>query len=321
MKETTRYFQAHIALACAAIIYGANYIIAKSVIPNPIDPNSFIVLRVLGSCLLFWLLWNRRIKIPDRADWGRFVLCAVCGVATNQLLFFNGLALTSPINAAIIMTSNPIMVMLISAVLLRSKITWIKVVGIALGAIGAISLLLLSKFDLSRMSSWQGDLCILINSLAWAFYLVLVKPLLRKYDAMMVTAWVFLIGVFLVLPFGGKTVVSLPWATLSAWQWFSIFYVVVFVTFFAYLLNMFAIHHSTPTLASSYIYFQPLLAGIFAWIATFFMDRDFTGDITWVKVGCAALIFLGVYLVSRSERAGGNQSNWRGNSKKGRNIA
>jgi drug/metabolite transporter (DMT)-like permease len=292
---------AHMALAGAALIYGANYIIAKSVMPNPIGPNSFITLRVLGACLLFWFVAYRKIKIPERQDWWRFLVCAICGVATNQLLFFNGLSLTSPVNASIIMTSNPIIVMIISAVLLRQKITWLKAIGVFLGAVGAITLLWLSTYDTTKQSSLLGDMCILINSISWGFYLVLVKPLMAKYHPMMITAWVFLIGVFLVLPFGGMGLQSIAWNDLNSWQWFSIFYVIVFTTFLTYLFNMIGVHRLSPTVASAYIYFQPMLAGIFAYIFSFFLHRDFTGDITWNKVFCTAMIFAGVYLVSRGD--------------------
>ncbi len=293
---------AHICLASAATIYGANYIIAKSVMPNPIGPNSFITLRVMGACLLFWIVARKRISIPDRADWWRFLVCAVCGVATNQLLFFNGLALTSPVNASIMMTSNPIIVMIISAALLRQKITAMKVVGILLGAFGAVALLMLSVYDVSRQSSVKGDLFILINSISWAFYLVMVKPLMAKYHPMMIVSWVFLIGILLVLPFGGLGLKDIAWSALNSWQWFSVVYVIVFTTFLTYLFNMIGIHYLTPTVASAYIYFQPMLAGVFAFIFSYLLHRDFTGDITWSKVLCTALIFCGVYLVSRSER-------------------
>jgi drug/metabolite transporter (DMT)-like permease len=293
--------KAHLALASSALIYGANYIIAKSVMPNPIGPNSFIILRVVGASILFWLIAARKISIPKREDWFRLFLCAVCGVATNQLLFFNGLALTSPINASIIMTSNPIIVMLISAFMLRQKVNGMKIAGVIAGAVGAVTLLLLSSFDVSRQSSVTGDLCILINSISWAFYLVMVKPLMRTYNPLTITAWVFAIGILLVTPFGIKEAGTIAWSTLTMWQWFSVGYVIICVTFLTYLFNMIGVQHLSPTIASSYIYFQPLLAGIFAFVFSYFLGTDFTGDITLAKVGCAALIFVGVYLVSRSE--------------------
>ncbi len=272
--------------------------------PQPIDPNSFIILRVVGACFLFWIVAWRNISVPDKKDWWRFIVCAICGVATNQLLFFNGLALTSPINASIIMTSNPILVMLISAILVKQKVTWMKIIGVVLGAIGAISLLLLSEFDQSKTSSIRGDLFILINSTSWAFYLVLVKPLMQKYPPMMITAWVFLIGIFLVLPFGGMGIQTIAWSALTNWQWFSVLYVILFTTFLTYLFNMIGVYHLSPTVASAYIYFQPMLAGVFAFVFSFFLHQNFSGDITWQKVWCTMLIFAGVYLVSKGENLG-----------------
>jgi drug/metabolite transporter (DMT)-like permease len=293
---------AHFALIGAALIYGANYIIAKSVMPNPIGPNSFITMRVLGACVLFWIFSWRHIRIPEKADWWRFLLCAVCGVATNQLLFFNGLSLTSPANASIIMTSNPIIVMLIGAVLFNQKITWGKIIGVFVGMIGAVALLWMSTLDQSRMSSLQGDIYILVNSISWAFYLVMVKPLMSKYHPLMITSWVFLIGVFLVLPFGGLGLQAVDWSVLNSWQWFSVGYVIVCTTFLTYLFNMIGVNYLSPTAASAYIYLQPVLAGIFAFLFSWYLQLNYTGDITWAKVFCTLLIFVGVYLVGRSER-------------------
>lgn len=291
----------HLALLSVALIYGANYIIAKSVMPEPIGANSFITLRVAGACLLFWLIVGKRAVIPNKEDRWRFVLCALTGVATNQLFFFNGLALTSPINASIIMTSNPIMVMLISAVLLKQRITWMKSLGVVIGAVGAITLLWISTHDTSKQSSLTGDIYILINSLSFAFFLVLVKPLMSKYHPFVVTAWIFTIGVIMVLPFGGLGIAAVEWHTLTAWQWFCVGFVIVFTTFFSYLFNSIGLHYTSSTVASSYIYLQPILAGVFAFLFSGMLEKNFAADITMSKVLCTLLIFTGVFLVSRAE--------------------
>jgi drug/metabolite transporter (DMT)-like permease len=292
--------KAHFALAAVALIYGANYIIAKSVMPDPIDPNSFITLRVGGALLLFWIIAARYFQIPSKEDWGRFILCGLTGVAINQLCFFNGLALTSPINSSIIMTSNPIMVLVISAFLLRSSISVTKIIGVVIGAIGAVSLLVLSNQTDSSGLHFQGDIFILINSLSYAFYLVLVKPLMSKYHPMLVIAWVFTIGFIAVLPFGGSSLTEVNWSVLSTWQWFTVFYVIIFVTFLTYLFNIIALSILTPTIASAYIYLQPLLAGVFSFLFSFYLTQDYSGDITLPKVICTLLIFLGIYLTSRA---------------------
>ena len=117
----------------------------------------------------------------------------------------------------------------------------------------------------------------------------------------MITAWIFLIGIVLVLPFGGMGLRAIEWHALTNWQWCSIVFVIVCTTFLTYLFNMIGIHYLSPTIASSYIYFQPMLAGTFAFLFSQFLGCNFTGDITWAKVFCTCLIFLGVYLVTKSD--------------------
>lgn len=295
--------RAHLALASVALIYGANYVIAKSVMPDPVAPNAFIALRVGGAAILFWIAGFGKIFVPDRSDWWRFILCALTGVAVNQLLFFNGLSLTSPLNGAIIMTSNPIMVMLIAAWLLRSPLSGRKTAGVLMGAAGAISILLLSSYEKSRGNSALGDAFILVNSMSYAFYLVLVKPLMIKYHPLNVITWIFTIGVVLVLPFGGTGVYAVEWSVLTNWQWFAIFFVVVFVTFLTYLFNIIALAVVTPTTASAYIYFQPVLAGVFTVIIGAFLEREIPHGFSPVKILLTLLIFAGIYLVSSSDRS------------------
>lgn len=294
-------FKAHLALAAVALIYGANYLIAKTVMPDPIGPNSFILLRVLGACICFWLITARKIQLPKKEDIGRFVLCGLTGVAINQLLFFNGLSLTSPINSSIIMTSNPIMVMLISSLLYKQKITSKKASGLILGAIGAISLLLLSTGDHSKLSDPLGDLCILINSMSYAFYLVLVKPLMKKYSPLTVITWVFTVGLIAVSPFGGLGISEIAWSSLDTYQWLAVGYVILFVTFLTYLLNILALQHTSATTASAYIYFQPLLAIVFSYLFTLLTAKDYVSDFTWMKMLCGGCIIVGVYLVSERQ--------------------
>lgn len=292
---------AHLALAAVALIYGANYVIAKSVMPHPIAPNAFIAMRVLGAVILFWIVGHRYIKLPHRSDWPRLILCGITGVAVNQLLFFNGLALTSPLNSAIIMTSNPILVMLIAAGVSGAPLTPRKITGVVAGAAGALAILMLSSLDRSENSHALGDAFILINSMSYAFYLVLVKPLMMKYHPLQVITWVFTIGLICVLPFGGTGLYSVSWNSLTSWQWFAVGYVIVCVTFLTYLLNILALSVVSSTTASAYIYFQPLLAGLFSWIFSLLLNTPVHLDFTWLKGLFTLMIFLGVYLVSSSD--------------------
>lgn len=293
---------AHLALLLVAVVYGANYLVAKGLMPQLIGPSGFIVLRVLGAGLLFWVLYAFRWQSVAASDIPRLLLCGAFGVAANQLLFFNGLNLTSPVNASIIMTSNPILVLLASAIILRTSITWRKVAGIMLGGIGAIALLRLSAKTNAGHISWHGDLMVFLNAMAYGIYLVLVKPLMSKYKAITVIAWVFLFGALIVLPFGLPQAMEIDWKVFTTSQWVSVGFVVICTTFLVYLLNIYALGIVMPTVVSTYIYLQPLFAGLFAFVFAWYGGDDFTGDLTWSRLFCALLIFAGVYLVSSSRK-------------------
>jgi drug/metabolite transporter (DMT)-like permease len=300
MKPTL--LRAHLALLIVNIIYGANYLLAKGLMPNLIGPSGFILCRVIGATLLFWVL---RVFVKTdpiiKKDFPRLILCGLFGVAINQLFFFNGLNLTSPINSAIIMTSNPILVLVFASIMIGEKITPIRVIGISAGAIGAISLIL-SSADSSLLSgNPKGDVMILINALSYAIYLVLVKPLMQNYSPLTVISWVFLIGTIIVFPIGISQFNDINWVNFSLGNWLALAFVIICTTFLAYLLNIFAIKSLSPGTVSSYIYLQPIMATLFAllfvWLG--WSEINYSGGITIIKVLSTLMIFAGVYLVSK----------------------
>ncbi|MDE0770854.1 MAG: DMT family transporter [Salibacteraceae bacterium] len=291
MKNTN--IKAHIALLGANIIYGLNYSVAKDVMPEYIQPFGFILLRVLGASLLFWffhsILSNEKI---DKKDWPRIALCGLFGVAMNQLLFFAGLNITTPINAAIIMTSNPILVIIAASIILHDVITRQKIIGLALGIIGALLIILFNADFSFDATTWQGDVMILMNAASYGVYLVIVKPLMTKYQPLTIIKWVFTFGLIYVLPFGVYDFMAIEWSTFTTTIWLETAFVVICTTFLAYLLNLFALKKLQPATVSTYIYTQPILASLFA-IA---MGKD---ELSLVKIVGAILIFTGVYIVSK----------------------
>ena len=288
----SKSLKAHLALFGANLIYGINYTVAKDVMPNYLHPSGFVVLRIIGANLLFWILGSiyktEKIEKNDRL---RLLLCAVFGVAVNQLFFFEGLSRTTPINAGILMVVTPILVLVISNIILREKITFLKIAGVVTGISGALFLLLSKGKSSFSNNTFLGDVFIFLNAASYAVYLVIVKPLMFKYHPVTVMKWVFLLGLLLVFPFGFNEFRDISWNTIPTIIYFEIFYVIVFTTFLAYLLNTFGLHHMNPSVVSIYIYLQPLLAAFIAVI----LGKDV---IDFTKIISAALIFTGVYLVS-----------------------
>lgn len=292
-----KVLQAHLALLIVNIIYGANYSIAKEVMPGHVQPFAFVLMRVAGAAVLFWIVSALFIKEKlDRKDFPRIVLLAIFGVTINQLLFLKGLSLTSPINASIIMISNPIVVLVFAAIALKEKISFLKIAGITLGIGGALLLLLFNKTFSFGSDTIRGDAMILINSLSWAAYIILVKPLMKKYNTFTIVKWVFLFGSVFVLPFGYREFTEINWQGLPNHIWWDIAFVVIGTTFIAYVLNTYALRTLSPSVVSVYIYLQPFLATL---IAVFYYQND---ELDTRKILAGLLIFIGVYLVSRPNK-------------------
>ncbi len=286
--------KAHIALFLVALIYGANYSIAKIVLDDEyIQPIGFVLMRVLSGVILFWffhLLFVRE-KV-ERKDFLQLFLCGIFGVAINQMFFFTGLKYTTPINASLIMTTTPILVLLISSFIIKEKITSQKMIGIALGAFGAIMLIAHGKELSFQQDQLFGDLMIFINATSYGIYLVYVKKLMMKYHPITVVKWVFTFGIIFVFPFGIGELLEVQWSSFTTGVWWAVIYVLVAVTFLTYWLNGFALKIVNPSIVSIYIYLQPLLATSIALM----MMKD---ELTLVKIVAGIFIFLGVYLVSR----------------------
>ena len=285
--------KAHIALFSVALIYGANYTIAKDVLDNGyIKPIGFILMRVLTGLILFTLLHAIYVKEKvDRKDFIRLILCGLFGVAINQTFFFSGLKLTTPINASLIMTTTPILVLIASSIMIGEKITFRKILGILAGGTGAVLLILNGERINFAKSQILGDMMIFINATSYGIYLVIVKSLMKKYNPFTVVKWVFLFGTIFVLPFGFGELTEVKWETFDTHIWLAVAYVLLFTTFLAYLFNAYALKTVNPSVVSIYIYLQPLLATMIALI----FAKDNLGGI---KIISGVLIFIGVYLVS-----------------------
>lgn len=291
---------AGLALFVVNLLYGINYVVAKSLMAGPsgagiIAPSGFILLRVLGATVLFWLVRLFVREQVQRKDMPRIALCALFGVAINQLMFFHGLARTSGVHASIIMVATPIMVLVLSGIILRERITAGKSIGVFLGATGAVILITL-RSSTDTTSSFTGDLYILINATSYAVFLVLVKPLMSRYSAVTVMAWCFGIGGALVLPFGLREFQAVDWGAINEVQWSGLAFVVVMVTFVAYLLNTWALRTVDPSVAGTYIYLQPVLA----LLTTYFMP-GMSVHIGPYQLLAAVCIFTGVHLVGRAD--------------------
>lgn len=288
----------HLCLIVANVIYSINYSIAKDVLGTYIQPSGFILLRVVCAMLLYWLtsLFMRHEKIA-KEDRMRLFLCGIFGVVVNQLLFFKGLSITSPINASIMMVCTPILVVIMGYFAMTEKFSAWRVTGIFTGLAGAVFLILNPVQGKQLGYANWGDLFILLNACSWGLYLIIVKPLMQKYHTITVIKWVFLTGFIGVFPFGYNELMAVDWNLMPEKIYREVFFVVFATTYLAYILNTYSLKNLSSSVAGTYIYAQPLLTALFAVM----LGKD---HIDFVKIIAAVLIFSGVYMASRSNVKG-----------------
>jgi drug/metabolite transporter (DMT)-like permease len=287
-----------LAATLASTIYGLNHTIAKGLMPTIISPFGFILLRVLGATIIFWIIsfFYQSEKI-DRKDWLRIIGCAFFGMVLNMLMFFKGLSLSTPINSSVVITLAPVLLLILSAVFLKERITWLKFTGIGIGLLGALLLILFGlKTQQNAPNIPLGNLLFIVNAASYSVYLIMVKPLVIKYSSITLMKLFFLFAVIMNLPIGISEFLDVTWLDLSFDSIWKLAFVVIATTVLTYLCNIYALKQLSPSTIGAFIYLQPI-------IATFFAILLGADQLTPLRIVAASLIFLGVFLSTRRVKA------------------
>jgi drug/metabolite transporter (DMT)-like permease len=293
-----RNLKAHGALLLVTLIFGMHYAIAKNIMPVPLQPMQLLFLRSFGAVILFWIF--QRFTVREKVARKDLLMLAVCGFfgfAANQALFYEGLNLTTPVDASIIHVLNPVFVLVFASILIHERVTALKILGIALGASGALMLILYGRSVNMSTNSFAGNILVMLNMLCYAIYIVLMKPLVAKYNSMTLLKWVSLFGFLFIVPFSLKGMMDLRPEAIPLKGWLGVAYVVILNTFLAYILINFALKTVEASMVSYYTYLQPVIASV--------MSVSLGTEIlTFPKIIAALLIFSGVYVVNLKKRNG-----------------
>jgi drug/metabolite transporter (DMT)-like permease len=287
--------RAHLALLATTLIFGLHYSIAKSLMPNVFSPAQLIFIRLLAGAIIFWFFQKLFIhEKVEKRDLLKLALCGILGFGMNQAFFYAGLNLTSPVDASLIHVLNPILVMVFAHFMIREKVTWLKVAGVAVGASGALTLILYGRALDFEGHHTAGNLMVFFNMVFYALYLVWIKPLTYKYHTSTILKWVSVFGFLFILPFTFKSAININFKMIDLHAFLGLGYIIILNTFIAYLLINFALKHLTTGTVSYYNYLTPFIAAL----TTISIGQDI---ITWPKILAGALIFSGVYIVNRSK--------------------
>ena len=255
-----------LAATLATSIFGFNHTIAKELMPDVLSPNALLYCRVLGAAICFWIvslfLKNQKVEIKD---FKVIIICAIFGMGLNMITALNGLYNSTPINSSIITTLAPIFIFLISVIMLKEKISKRKYAGVMIGFIGTLALILLNEKSFANAPNIKlGNFYLFINSISYALYFVLVKPLTEKYNMITIMKWLFLFSIIINMPFGLIEFTEIEWSKIGNTSLIKILYVVFCTTFLVYLLNLFALKNLKATTVGMFIYLQPVIGILFA---------------------------------------------------------
>lgn len=289
----------HSSMLGANVMWGLMSPVAKFVmVGGAVTPLVVTDLRITGAMVLFWIA--SFFQKPERVapkDLLKLLGASLLAIVFNQGCFIFGVGLTSPVDASIITTSMPLLAMVLAVIYLKEPITGKKVLGIAVGATGAL-LLILGSHQVSEAKAagnhyiW-GDLLVLLAQFSYALYFVLFKNFVNKYSLITIMKWMFTYAFICALPFSYNDLLHTEWKSLQNTEIGALVFIVVGSTFVSYVLIVIGQKNLRPTVAGMYNYVQPLVASIVA--VCWGMDT-----FNFVKIISVALIFGGVYLVTNS---------------------
>ncbi len=253
----------HLALLFVQVTFGAFHVISKGVLAH-LDPLALAGLRaLLAAPIVVTLAWHVERARPQRRDLPMLAALGLLGVLANQVLYILGLQLTTASNAGILMPSVPVFAVAIAAAFGIERLDRRRVAGVALAVAGAFVLLGPGRITVDSRAA-LGDLLILGNCAAYAAYLVLQRPLLRRLPPLTVVAWAFLFGGVATLAVTAPALLRVDPRVVPAAAWWGLAYIVLIPTAVNYVLISWALRRSSPALVAAYTTLQPVIAALLA---------------------------------------------------------
>jgi drug/metabolite transporter (DMT)-like permease len=284
----------HFLMFLITFFWAANIVAGKLVL-HAMNDLALAQVRVSAGAILFvaGLLMKRgwvALRLTRR-EWGFLALTAFFGITVNQIFFITGIDRTSAAHSGLIVALGPVMVLILSCAMRLEALTAVKAVG-AVVALSGVGVLAAGRAAQSGGATWFGDFLLFVGRLAFAYYTILMKEVVARYDGLALNAIVFVMGAIFLLPISAKSLTRVAWTALPAEAWWGVAFMVIFGTFAAYLIYAFALTELTASRVAAFAYLQPVMAaGLGAWLL-----RE---ALTWRVVAGGAMILLGVYLAER----------------------
>ncbi|WP_301902417.1 DMT family transporter [Alistipes ihumii] len=283
--------KAHLGLILSYVIWAVNYPLYKVVMPHYISPYAMTMLAVgVAALLAFGSMLFVPIEPVRRQDILKLVAAAALMGIAKKLFLMVGIQHTSPIDASIIATLGPILVLVISVMFLVDRFTPMKVLGMALGLAGALVVILSGSGMQAPSDKLGGDAVVLLAIVASSFSMVWLKELIMRYKPVTLLRWIYPVAAVMMLPIGLGPLLRTDFSAMPAHVAWIVAYVAVVPTFGPNYLLIYSLHYVKPTISSIYFYLEPVIATAIS--VAMHMDT-----LSWDRALASLAVFAGVLLV------------------------
>ena len=289
----------HLACFTAYLIFGLNIVVCKELTTSGvISPLALFTLRSIGAGTLFWLIsFFRPKERVELRDLPKIFAASVLGFFLAQVSFLFAISHITPMDCSLVASLAPFYTMFIAAYTLKEPLSAQKIGGVMLSLCGVIYLILNSATASSGVveTTPLGVLLMIVNSLCFALYLGIFKPLIGRYSVITFMKWIFLFSTLMTLPFTASEIVDIDFAALPTSYLAELAFLIICATFITYFLIPVGQKLLRPTLVGMYSYVQPIVATV----VSIYAGME---ELTISKVIAAITIFAGVVIVSRSRK-------------------
>lgn len=286
-------------MACLAayLIFGFNIVCCKNIANDAhVSPMSLFFMRSAGALVLFWMvsLFSGRKEKVARGDLWKIALASLLGLFLTQFSFLEAITMTTAVDASVLSLMSPIMTMVVAAVAVKDRITAHGVLGLAVSLAGVLFIVLNSVTSShgADRTTFGGVLLMIVNTLSFACYVGIFKPLIQRYSVVTFMKWMFVFSTLYALPFC-PGLLDISYGDIPAGIFWQIMFVVIGATFTAYFLIPVGQKRIKPMLVCMYSYVQPVIA----MCISLALGLD---TMSWSKGLAALLVFLGVGIVNFS---------------------
>lgn len=296
-SEMLSALRGHLMLLGAAVLWGCNAPMIKDLQGLGVPALVVADMRAVGAAVAFWVMslfvgGGERVSVSML---GRLCVAGILCIVLNQVLFTVGVNYTSPIDATVISTMLPIVTMVFAAIILKESITGMKVVGIAVGAAGALTLVF-GGGGSSVGGGLVGDALCFTAQVSCALYMVIFSNTIHRYSVVTLMKWLFLFSAIIVTMVTWPSVVAVDYASLPLKAWGEMMFIVFGGTFVSYIFFTGGQKLLRPTVVSMYNYVQPI-------VATVLSVAMGVGTFGVGKVISMAMVFVGVYIVTHAKNS------------------